>query len=147
MEYSDISIFFVNSFIKTALKVPMEKGLDDKMQINDKLKALRLEKKFEEDSYSFYPGATSEQERLELQESINLLIDRLIDFPTIPIKTNVIEEFAKTIESLNDCDSEDKERTCFYMEKIMDIFGIESSDGFLNTWLYGFDPNNGIPQQ
>ncbi len=27
-----------------------------------------------------------------------------------------------------------------YIETIMDILGIESSDGLLNQWRYGFDP-------
>ncbi|ELJ8549638.1 DUF4844 domain-containing protein [Vibrio cholerae] len=32
------------------------------------------------------------------------------------------------------------DRSLSYMEEIMDIYGIESSGGRLNTWRYGFDP-------
>jgi hypothetical protein len=28
------------------------------------------------------------------------------------------------------------------MEALMDILGIESSDGLLNGWVYGFDPKD-----
>jgi len=38
-------------------------------------------------------------------------------------------------------DSEEKDRALSYMEEIMDIYGIESSDGRLNKLRYGFDLN------
>jgi hypothetical protein len=44
-------------------------------------------------------------------------------------------------------DTEDRERLCGYLEEIMEIFGIESSDGLLNRWLYGFDPQEQSTQR
>lgn len=38
-------------------------------------------------------------------------------------------------------DSEDAEQVALNFEKIMDCIGLESSDGILNQWMYGFDPN------
>jgi hypothetical protein len=35
-------------------------------------------------------------------------------------------------------DTEDRERVCAYFEELMDIVGLESSDGHLNNFLYGF---------
>lgn len=37
-------------------------------------------------------------------------------------------------------DSEDAERVAECFEMAMDCLGIESSEGALNRWLYGFDP-------
>lgn len=37
-------------------------------------------------------------------------------------------------------DTEDRERVCLYFEELMDIVGLESSNGQLNKFLYGFDP-------
>jgi len=38
-----------------------------------------------------------------------------------------------------DLDTEDRERVCSYFEELMDIVGLESSDGLLNDFMYGFD--------
>ena len=38
-------------------------------------------------------------------------------------------------------DTEDRERVCTYFEELMDIVGLESSNGQLNRFMYGFDPN------
>ena len=35
---------------------------------------------------------------------------------------------------------EECDRLLHYMEEIMDITSITSSDGLLNEWRYGFDP-------
>ncbi|WP_244954770.1 DUF4844 domain-containing protein [Winogradskyella helgolandensis] len=38
-------------------------------------------------------------------------------------------------------DSEDRERILLYFQEIMDIVGLQSSNGKLNDFYYGFDPN------
>lgn len=38
-------------------------------------------------------------------------------------------------------DSEEEEEICESIIELMDIVGLESSDGHLNIWRYGFDPN------
>lgn len=37
-------------------------------------------------------------------------------------------------------DTEDRERICTYFEELMDCVGLQSSNGELNNWMYGFDP-------
>ncbi|MFH2044873.1 MAG: DUF4844 domain-containing protein [Pseudomonadota bacterium] len=37
-------------------------------------------------------------------------------------------------------DTEDAEHVAGNFEKIMDCIGLESSDGILNNWMYGFEP-------
>ena len=48
------------------------------------------------------------------------------------------------LERFNDVylilDTEDRERVCHYFEELMDIVGLQSSDGLLNNFMYGFDP-------
>jgi hypothetical protein len=41
-------------------------------------------------------------------------------------------------------DSEERDRFLDYLNELMSIFSIESSDGLLNTWRYGFDPKESI---
>ena len=38
-------------------------------------------------------------------------------------------------------DTEDAEHVAANFERIIDCIGLESSDGVLNNWMYGFDPN------
>jgi hypothetical protein len=49
----------------------------------------------------------------------------------------VLAEFAKTMAEFEPVDTEDREQFLRYLEEIMDILGIESSDGLLNRWMYG----------
>lgn len=103
------------------------------------LYVLRNEKKFVAED--FYPGAPSEALRLDAENQVNLLIDRLITgLRTDASKRLVMFEFKHALERFSQTDTEERERFCAYLERIMDITGIESSDGLLNSWLYGFDP-------
>ena len=40
-----------------------------------------------------------------------------------------------------DLDTEDRERVCSYFEELMNIVKLESSEGQLNKFMYGFDPS------
>ena len=99
------------------------------------------ERKFQED-LPFYPGAIDEPSRLRLQAGIDDLATRLLPLADRPLdKAAVLDEFRQTMGEIDRGESEDVERCAGYMEALMDIFGIESSDGLLNDWVYGFDPN------
>jgi len=109
------------------------------MTIAAHLKRLKAVEKFRAEA--FYPGAPTEQLRSEAEQSVNALLDRLIPvIPTPADKQFVLQEFRRTLEAFTQSDTEERERLCGYLEEIMDIVGIESSDGLLNDWLYGFDP-------
>ena len=43
-------------------------------------------------------------------------------------------------------DTEDRERVCSYFEELMDIVGLQNSDGQLNDFMYGFDPTQLIKE-
>ena len=105
------------------------------------LKSLRKLPKFL--AAEMYPGAPSEEIRVEAEAHINVLIDNLIaGLPQNPNKQFVMSEFMRAMENFKQPDTEERERFCGYLEEIMDITGIESSDGLLNKWLYSFSPLN-----
>jgi hypothetical protein len=99
----------------------------------DQLQALRAHAKFEAASVDVGP---------RLAEHMNELIDRLIaNLALNPTKAYVLAEFTCTLKSFEREDSEDQDAALQYLENIMDILQIESSDGLLNHWRYGFDPS------
>jgi hypothetical protein len=104
------------------------------------LRTLRGVKKFL--SEDFYPGAPTEALRADAEHHINELLDRLLERLTpSSTKSVVMSEFKIAMARFKQSDTEERERFCGYLEQIMDATGIESSDGLLNSWLYGFDPN------
>jgi len=54
-----------------------------------------------------------------------------------PSKKFVLGEFRKTMAEFEPIATEDREQLLRYLEDIMDIVGIASSDGLLNKWMYG----------
>jgi hypothetical protein len=103
------------------------------------LLALRATKKFTADF--FYSGAPTEALRVDAESKVNALLDRLLASLTPDSrKSAVLDEFKTALTGFTQTDTEERERFCSYLENIMDITGIESSDGLLNNWMYGFDP-------
>lgn len=101
---------------------------------------LRHEPKFHENAASFYPGAPNEATRSRCELALNALIDGLIaGLQSHPSKQYVLQQFRATLASFQNEDSEEKDRLLLYLEQIMDIAGVRSSDGLLNKWRYGFD--------
>jgi hypothetical protein len=89
-----------------------------------------------------YPGATNEQDRVRYELLVNDLALRLLNLPPPKqAKPQVLSEFKATMSAFEIVDSEERDRFLDYLEELMVIFSIESSDGFLNNWRYGFDPN------
>lgn len=131
-----ILYFLIFVLIITPVKADMMILLSD--QDIQKLQELQKEKKFVEESYYFPPD---EQTRLRIEASLNNLIGRLIaEQSPQSSKAGVLAEFKTTLSLFDTEESDDQDRMLHYLETIMDIYGIESSDGLLNTWRYGFDP-------
>jgi len=109
------------------------------------LKELLAKEKFYIDNSTQYPGAPSEEIRLLSQQVIDAIITALIEMPKEGLSKvqfwGLLEQGAMFYQRL---DSEEMDRGLTYMENIMDIYGIESSDGRLNIWRYGFDPKQSI---
>lgn len=108
------------------------------------LKALRAADKFGPEPSMFYSGAPSESIRAECEARLNEMIERLLgELEADPRKAVALEEFGRTLPDFETYDSEERDRVCSYLEQIMDILNIDSSDGLLNSWRYGFDPAGG----
>ena len=118
--------------------------------VNEKFAKFIANKKFVAENH--YPGIADEKMRPVFTEKINQIAS---DFKTVaesekPTDKKYQEKigiglsrFAKIYLEL---DTEDRERVCTYIEELMDIIELESSNGQLNKFMYGFDPNKIIKQ-
>ncbi len=108
-------------------------------EVLQRLSTLRSESKFNEEN--LYPGAPTEEIRLKVERAVNTMLDRLaVGLRQSPRKSYVLSEFLEMLKAFEHEDTEEREQACTYCERVMGILGIASSDGALNTWLYGFDP-------
>ena len=118
--------------------------------VSEKFANFIAKKKFVAENH--YPGIADEKMRPVFTEKINQIAS---DFKTVaesekPTDKKYQEKigiglsrFAKIYLEL---DTEDREKVCTYIEELMDIIELESSNGQLNKFMYGFDPNEIIKQ-
>lgn len=110
-------------------------------EIVQAVSTLRAEAKFH--AHDLYSGAPSEDIRVSAERAVNAMLDRLlVGLRASPRKSFVLSEFMEMLKSFESEDTEEREQACGYCERVMDILHIESSDGLLNRWLYGFEPGN-----
>ena len=84
----------------------------------------------------------NEAKRLLFESHLNALAARLLArLDSAPTKSDVLGEFKPTLKAFDLEDSDDKDEMLRHVEDVMAIFGIQSSDGLLNKWRYGFDPS------
>jgi hypothetical protein len=108
-------------------------------EVLEKLRTLRLEKKFLSDQGRFYPGAPDEADRAEAQAIIDAMISRLIlDLSSNPQRSTVLRAFKSMLPAFDRMDSEEREQAGWYCERIMQITGVSSSGELLNVWRYRF---------
>jgi len=104
-------------------------------------------KKFVAQPYpNYYPGIADEKMRPIFTEKINQIAS---DFKNVAESENPTNKdyqeqigigLSKFRENYLELDTEDREMICVYIEQLMDIVGLESSNGQLNKFMYGFDP-------
>jgi hypothetical protein len=105
------------------------------------LAALRAEAKFH--AHDLYPGAPNEATRLNAQQAVDRMLDRIVaGLPKSPSKAFVLSEFQIMLDGFDSPETEEREEVCAYCERVMSLLGMERSDGLLNRWLYGFDPDD-----
>ena len=102
------------------------------------LHSLRTRVKF--DPEGLYQAPTDAVRRTSAAHIDALLDGLLAGLPQNPTKSFVLGEFKSMLTEFDLADSEEQDRALRYMENIMDVLGIEGSDGLLNQWRYGFDP-------
>lgn len=100
-----------------------------------------LKKEITFDSEGFYPGIADDQNRTVLMNLFDNIIDDFISRAEQNYNdkdyVNLISKSIIRFDPYN-LDTEDREYICSSFEKIMDILGLESSEGVLNEWMYGF---------
>lgn len=121
--------------------------IDTPKNARNKFEEFEKKAKFIEDEKYFYSGIGNPKLLSTLTNRINSACE---DFKTVSQTENPtdkayqekikigLERFSDLYQEL---DTEDRERICHYFEELMDIVGLESSDGLLNDFMYGFDPN------
>lgn len=98
------------------------------------------EKKYIHDGFS-YTGAFNESERKVIEKELNDFIEELIKKDTeINTQDQLLKSMRQFLYSSSSSDTENREYLASYMEKILDVYSISSSDGLLNEWMYGFNP-------
>ncbi|MGV0977993.1 DUF4844 domain-containing protein [Empedobacter falsenii] len=100
--------------------------------------------KFNKDEPLFYPGLEDKNIQSNLTKEINKLAKTFESIqssknPSSDFYLKAIESSLKTIEKY-DLDTENRTRVANYIEELMDIIELESSNGLLNNYVYGFDP-------
>lgn len=102
-------------------------------------------KKFVEEF--LYPGIAEEKMRPIFTEKTNKVATDFLKVAKSNNPTNIkylqkidigLARFANIYFEL---DTEDRERVCTYFEELMNIVGLESSNGKLNKFMYGLNPN------
>ena len=106
----------------------------------EQLHAFRAQPKFGPDESRFppYAGYLPETNRTDAERELNAIVDVLTDgLPGQPTTAFVLASFARGLLWFAGSDTEDRERCCDYLVEIMDIIGLESSNGLLNRFMYG----------
>lgn len=116
---------------------PLSEVIDEPLSIDssilEELKAFRDAEKLHH-----LPGIDTAQEKSCLSNVLNDLLERLVDgVGTHPSKLWVLTEFQKALVLVEGEDTEGREHFGIEMENIMDILGIDSSDGLLTAYLGG----------
>lgn len=116
---------------------PLSEVSDAPIEIDEstlvKLRILRVIDKFDA-----LPGENTTEEKSRLSAILNDLLDRLIaGVQANPAKLWVLTEFQHSLKLVENEDTEAREHFGVELESIMDVFGIESSDGLLAAYLGG----------
>lgn len=111
-------------------------------QLIKNLEDFLLVKKFKKDDSIFYNGLSNKKDLPKVNELLNISIHEFISKINIGATDTDLQLIIKTgLNRFNDLnlDTEDRERLCMYYQEIMDMVNLESSNGIINNWLYGFD--------
>ena len=102
-------------------------------RVLNRLRAFRARPRLEK-----LPGVDTRDERARLGGHIDALIDRLIaGVEAHPTKFWVMKQFQTTLEAVAGEDTEAREHVGMELEELMDILGIDRSDGVLSYYLGG----------
>ncbi len=149
IKYTQVLIIFLVIFSCAKKTTQMKTPKDAHKQFT----AFIAKKKFIEQPYpNYYPGIGKEKIRPILTEKINQIA---FDFKEIAVNRNptdkkYLEKIEIGLSRFKDIylvlDTEDREMICTYIEEIMDIVHLKSSNGKLNRFMYGVNPTE-LPKE
>lgn len=140
MKYFLITILLLT----TTISAQKSKKMNTQETTTSKFTEFIQKKKFYAENY--LPNISDEKLRPILTEKINEVAEafREISESKKPTENKYLEAIRKGLLKFPEVelgfDSEDRERILLYFQEIMDIVGLESSNGQLNNFYYGFDP-------
>ena len=114
---------------------PLSEVIDKPLLVSaetlQQLETLRTSIKFTD-----LPGIDIAEEQSRLSQLLNELLNRLVAGVAInPSKLWVMSQFQPSLEAVQMEDTEGREHFGTYLEQVMDILHIESSDGLLSFYL------------
>lgn len=118
-------------------KDPLAAVVEESLTVDDlALQALRDFRR--EEKLALLPGVDTSDERARLTRKLNDLADVLLrDVKRNPSKRWVMSQFQRALEGMDQEDTESREHFGMELEHVMDILGIDSSDGLLTYYLGG----------
>ncbi|MDN4036514.1 DUF4844 domain-containing protein [Massilia sp. YIM B02443] len=116
---------------------PLSEIIDEPLtvdaRVTEQLRDYRLASKL-----THLPGIDVTEERERLEKNLDNLVDRLLEgIEKNPTKRWVLAQFQPSLEAVEYEDTEGREHFGMEIELIMDILGIDSSDGLLTHYLGG----------
>lgn len=113
--------------------------IKDLQQVSEAIKEYIARDKFVE--MSDYPGLGDEEMREPLNNRLNVLAEQFLQIagkPTVELYRDAIKQLLDDMDDVY-LDTEDEDHFLLQIEELMDIVGLESSQGLLNQWRYGFE--------
>ncbi|UDF34515.1 UNVERIFIED_ORG: DUF4844 domain-containing protein [Shinella sp. XGS7] len=116
---------------------PITDVLDEPLAVTPSVLSAVVEFK-EASKLDYLPGVVSGAEKARLTELVDTLTDSLVAGITAhPSKLWVMRQFQAALLRLDDQDTEAREHLGIELERLMEILGVESSDGLLSFYLGG----------
>lgn len=115
------------------------------VEVIELLEQFKNQDHFSEDGI-LYTGVQDKQLKDQLNQKVENTTQAYIELytdSTQPTKTQLLKILSDGIHQIdpNTLDTEDREQVATTFEHFLDITGLESSEGILNTWLYGEEIN------
>ena len=128
----------------------VENKLDAKIQSENHMIIYRLEQFKNQDHFvgdgGLYTGVQDPKKRIDLNSKVADAAQSFIvlyQHKNNPTKDELLQTLANGIAQIdpNTLDTEDREQVATTFESFLDIIGLKSSEGILNTWMYGEEIN------